>query len=139
MAKKVLLTGFPGFLGSELVRRILRRPGDAEVLCLVQAKFAALATRRAEEIAREEKVPLARIALVEGDITEPGGALQDVVQQRVHGGLPAVWAGWAELVGHLLVAGKPKSKAADRGDDGVGRGGRELERLVVGSGSIPQG
>jgi len=77
MAKKVLLTGFPGFLGSELVRRILRRPGDAEVLCLVQAKFAALATRRAEEIAREEKVPLARIALVEGDITEPGLGLSD--------------------------------------------------------------
>jgi len=77
MAKKVLLTGFPGFLGSELVRRILRRPGEAEILCLVQAKFAALATRRAEEIAAEEKVDLARIALVEGDITEPGLGLED--------------------------------------------------------------
>jgi len=72
MAKKILLTGFPGFLGSELVRRILRRPGDATVLCLVQAKFAALATRRAEEIAAAEGVDLARIALVAGDITEPG-------------------------------------------------------------------
>lgn len=77
MPNRVLLTGFPGFLGSELVRRILRRSGDTEILCLVQAKFAALATRRAEEIAAEEKVDLARIALVEGDITEPGLGLAD--------------------------------------------------------------
>jgi thioester reductase-like protein len=77
MPARVLLTGFPGFLGSELVRRILRRSGETEILCLVQAKFAALATRRAEEIATEEKVDLARIALTEGDITEPGLGLSD--------------------------------------------------------------
>ncbi len=77
MAKRVLLTGFPGFLGSELVKRILRRPGRAEILCLVQAKFAALATERAEALAAEEKVDLERIALVEGDITEPGLGLAD--------------------------------------------------------------
>ena len=77
MARRILLTGFPGFLGSELVRRILRRPGDADVVCLVQGKFAELAGRRADEIAREEKVARDRIALVEGDITRPGLGLED--------------------------------------------------------------
>jgi thioester reductase-like protein len=71
MPAKVFVTGFPGFLGSELVRRILRRPGRAEVVCLVQPKFAVLSARRAGEIAATEGVDAERITLVEGDITRP--------------------------------------------------------------------
>jgi len=73
----ILLTGFPGFLGSELVRRILARPGRTKVVCLVQAKFAALATRRVEEIAGGDSRRAARIELLEGDITAPGLGLED--------------------------------------------------------------
>jgi thioester reductase-like protein len=73
----VLLTGFPGFLGSELVRRILSRPGRDRVLCLVQPKFAALARRRAEEIEAADPGGAGRVRLIEGDITAPGLGLDD--------------------------------------------------------------
>lgn len=57
-------TGFPGFLGSELVRSVLERDPESDVLCLVQPKFAALARERAAAISP-------RIRLIEGDITSP--------------------------------------------------------------------
>ena len=68
----VLVTGFPGFLGSELVRRILRRPGGARVHCLVQEKFEPLARERAAALAADEGVDAARIRIATGDITVPG-------------------------------------------------------------------
>jgi nucleoside-diphosphate-sugar epimerase len=57
----IFFTGFPGFLGSELLPRVLARPDD-DALCLVQPKFRAMA----EERARGNP----RIRLVEGDITQ---------------------------------------------------------------------
>jgi thioester reductase-like protein len=72
MAGRILLTGFPGFLGSELVRRILARPGARRVVCLVQEKFADVARRRADAIVREAGVAPSRLSLVSGDITRPG-------------------------------------------------------------------
>jgi thioester reductase-like protein len=77
MSARVFLTGFPGFLGSELVRRVLRRPGSARVVCVVQDKFAALARDRAAAIAAEEQAAPDRIELVAGDITQPGLGLND--------------------------------------------------------------
>lgn len=67
----VLFTGFPGFLGMELLPRVLlRRTGD-EALCVVQPKFAALARERVEGLARSAPHTAGRIRLVEGDITRP--------------------------------------------------------------------
>jgi thioester reductase-like protein len=77
MSARVFFTGFPGFLGSALVRRILRRPGEARVVCLVQDKFLPLARERAHAIADAEEVDPERIELVVGDITQPGLALED--------------------------------------------------------------
>lgn len=71
MAGRILLTGFPGFLGSELVRRILARPAARRVVCLVQEKFADVARRRADAIVREAGVAPSRLSLVSGDITRP--------------------------------------------------------------------
>jgi thioester reductase-like protein len=68
----VLLTGYPGFLGSELVRHVLARPSGDSILCLVQAKFAALATRRLEELEAADPGARGRVRLVEGDITAAG-------------------------------------------------------------------
>jgi thioester reductase-like protein len=65
-----LVTGFPGFLGSELVRRVLAR-GEGDVVCLVQARFAGLARSRAEELDPGVDGPARRLRLVEGDITRP--------------------------------------------------------------------
>jgi nucleoside-diphosphate-sugar epimerase len=60
----VFFTGYPGFLGSELLPRILSRRDGATALCIVQPKFAALA--------RERAAPLGdRVRIVEGDITSP--------------------------------------------------------------------
>jgi len=58
---QIFFTGFPGFLGSELLPRVLGRTDD-DALCLVQPKFRAMA----EERARGNP----RIRLVEGDITQ---------------------------------------------------------------------
>jgi len=77
MSARVFFTGFPGFLGSELVRRILRRPGAARVVCLIQDKFLALARERAAAIAAGEDVDPGRIELVVGDITRPGLGIDD--------------------------------------------------------------
>jgi thioester reductase-like protein len=69
---RILFTGFPGFLGSELLPRVLRRRPEAAAVCLVQPKFAALAKRRAESIESQDRALAGRIQLVEGDITSPG-------------------------------------------------------------------
>jgi thioester reductase-like protein len=67
----VFFTGFPGFLGVELLPRVLARRGDATATCLVQPKFAELARRRADELAAARPETAGRIVLVEGDITRP--------------------------------------------------------------------
>jgi thioester reductase-like protein len=64
-------TGFPGFLGSELIQRLLLRRKDVDALCLVQPKFARLARARAAEITTTIGADPARIRIVEGDITAP--------------------------------------------------------------------
>lgn len=65
----LFFTGFPGFLGSELLPRLLARaPGD-DAVCLVQPKFAALARERAAAIAAARPELANRIRIVEGDIT----------------------------------------------------------------------
>lgn len=62
----IFLTGFPGFLGSELLPRLLARTDDSAV-CLIQPKFRALAEQRLA--ARPELAK--RAQLVDGDLTAP--------------------------------------------------------------------
>ncbi|WP_255152018.1 SDR family oxidoreductase [Halorarius halobius] len=73
----VFFTGFPGFLGSALVGRVLDRSDEeTTVTCLVQSKFRDEAERRAEEVAADHDAE-GRIDLVEGDITDPELGLGD--------------------------------------------------------------
>ena len=68
----VFFTGFPGFLGTSLLARLLRQhPAETAFVCLVQPKFAALAQQRLAEIAAAG-ASTERVRLVEGDITQPG-------------------------------------------------------------------
>jgi thioester reductase-like protein len=67
----IFFTGFPGFLGSELLPRVLERSPDAEAVCLVQPKFADLARTRAIEISAAHPHVAGRIRIVDGDITQP--------------------------------------------------------------------
>ena len=73
----VFLTGFPGFLGSALVERLLDRHDDATtVTCLIQAKYRDEAETRVEEIT-DDADDADRVALVEGDVTDPDIGLGD--------------------------------------------------------------
>ncbi len=68
----LLITGFPGFLGSALLPRLLdRRPGT-RALCLVQTQHLETAGQRLAELLRAHPHLDGRIALVEGDVTVPG-------------------------------------------------------------------
>jgi thioester reductase-like protein len=72
-----LLTGFPGFLGTEFISRLLKET-DARFLVLIQEKFGDLAKDRIREL--DSRIPGAasRVEMIFGDITRPGlGILGD--------------------------------------------------------------
>ena len=73
----ILLTGFPGFLGSRLLPRILRRAPGGRAACLVQPKFEALAKERVAALEAAEPELAGRIDLVAGDLTVTGLGLDD--------------------------------------------------------------
>lgn len=74
---QILFTGYPGFLGSALLPRVLRRKPEATAVCLVQPKFAALARERAAEFGD-------RVRIVEGDITAPLALRTSEVEEIYH-------------------------------------------------------
>jgi thioester reductase-like protein len=77
----VFVTGFPGFLGSALVERLLERyPANVSISCLIQPKFAQVAERRANEIESKSPEWARRILLYEGDITLPDLGLEDTIR-----------------------------------------------------------
>src|SRR5688572_11431193 len=80
----ILFTGFPGFLGRELLPRVLERRSEARALCLVQSKFLPEARAALAELATRHPGAAARVDLVEGDITRPrlglSGDPRDVVE-----------------------------------------------------------
>jgi thioester reductase-like protein len=78
-AVSVFLTGFPGFLGSALVDRLLDR--WEQLRCLVQPKFREAAEDRAADLAGEDWRD--SIVLHEGDITEPGLGLDDEARETI--------------------------------------------------------
>jgi nucleoside-diphosphate-sugar epimerase len=73
----IFFTGFPGFLGSALLPRVLERCAEDVAVCLVQGRFAAVARARVEALEAELPAVRGRIRLVEGDITRPGLGLAD--------------------------------------------------------------
>ncbi len=64
----VFFTGFPGFLGRELLPRVLGR-GDHKAVCLVQDRYMKEAEKARDEIERAHDLK-DRIELVAGDITK---------------------------------------------------------------------
>ncbi len=76
-SETILFTGFPGFLGSELLPRVLAQAPGRRALCIVQPKFADLARRRAAQIADRRRELAGRIDLAEGDISLPGLGMEE--------------------------------------------------------------
>lgn len=72
----IFFTGFPGFLGVELLPRVLRRNPEAEAVCLVQDKFLDTARTRVVELEKTDADLVGRIRLVTGDITAPDLGLE---------------------------------------------------------------
>ena len=69
---QLLMTGFPGFLGSALLPRLLARRPGTDAVCLVQPQHAVLARSRVKELEITDPHTTGRITLVEGDITVAG-------------------------------------------------------------------
>lgn len=84
----VLMTGFPGFLGSALLPGILAKRDGAKLICVVQAKHMNTAKARLAEIEAVNPHTVGRVELVEGDITKPGLGLSDSVPVK---GVNEVW------------------------------------------------
>ncbi len=80
-APRTFLTGFPGFLGSALIERLLPR-GDGPVACLVQPAYRDVAERRAAELIEglEGEVDTDSIRIHEGDITDSDLGLGDSLE-----------------------------------------------------------
>ncbi|HEX6070089.1 MAG TPA: SDR family oxidoreductase, partial [Longimicrobiaceae bacterium] len=70
-------TGYPGFLGAELLPRVLNRSDDSRAVCLVQPRFAGLAHERLGTASARWPVLRGRVDLMEGDITRPDLGLGD--------------------------------------------------------------
>jgi thioester reductase-like protein len=68
----LLMTGFPGFLGSALLPRLLARRDGVRAVCLVQQRHLTTARHRLDELEQEHPQLSDRVELVVGDITAPG-------------------------------------------------------------------
>ena len=80
---QLLMTGFPGFLGSALLPRLLARRPDTDAVCLVQPQHAVLARSRVKELEITDPHTMGRIRLTEGDITVPGLGLGAAERERL--------------------------------------------------------
>ncbi len=75
----LLMTGFPGFLGSALLPRLLARRPQSRAVCLVQGQYLETAVERIRELEVTDPQTTGRIELVAGDITMPGLGLSPEV------------------------------------------------------------
>ncbi len=74
-----LITGFPGFLASEFIERILSQTDD-HFICLVQEKFVQQSQVMMDQIIAKNLSANGRIQLITGDITLKGLGIQDQIK-----------------------------------------------------------
>lgn len=76
--RTILLTGFPGFIGAQLIPRLLDADAQAEIVALVEPRMVARAESAAAEIGRG-----ARLRIVPGDITRPRLGLDEAAYRAL--------------------------------------------------------
>jgi thioester reductase-like protein len=86
----LLMTGFPGFLGSALLPPLLARRTHTRALLLVQSRHLETARRRIREIEESHPHVRGRVDVVEGDITKPALGMHDVPHDEL-GRVTEVW------------------------------------------------
>lgn len=80
----VLVTGFPGFLASALLPRIMRRLATADAVCLVQPQHVPLARTRVAALVAADPSLRGRLRILEGDITNRElGVAERIAPQRI--------------------------------------------------------
>ena len=77
------MTGFPGFLGSALLPRLLTRDDETTATCLIQPSHRALAEDRLADLENENPEVKGRVDLVAGDLTAPGLGLTGAVRETL--------------------------------------------------------
>ncbi len=75
--KKIFFTGFPGFIGTRLVRELLKRDSGLEVIALIQKKFLQAAEAARSRFFEDFPEGSARLQFVLGDITEENLGLSE--------------------------------------------------------------
>ena len=79
--RSVLVTGFPGFLASQLIPVLLKRHGSAtRIDCIVEERFIAEAGRRRASIPTESRT---RVHIHAGDITKANLGLDSTATGRI--------------------------------------------------------
>ncbi len=78
--RRVLVTGYPGFIGKCLVRKLLKAEPDSEFYLLVQEKFLDDAHKYIRGIRRQHRE---KIHLLKGDIAETDLGLAADELQRI--------------------------------------------------------
>lgn len=91
MASTVLFTGFPGFLGRRLVRRIHTRHPDTSWVFLVQEHLRGRAEDDLARIAAEQPAFAGRWEIAVGDITDPKLGLDRAHYDELAGRVDTVW------------------------------------------------
>jgi len=81
--RRVLLTGFPGFIGARLVPRILEKKPGSRLVCLVQEKFLGVAKESLASIERAHPETRGRLDLLLGDITLPGLGIEATARREL--------------------------------------------------------
>ena len=87
----VLVTGYPGFLGAQLLPRIVARDADVQAVCLVQERWRPLAEERLTQLEAETPGVRGRIRLVNGDITQEGLGLPAAERAEIVRGLTEIY------------------------------------------------
>jgi thioester reductase-like protein len=82
IARKIFLTGFPGFIAGRLIERLATE--STEFYLLVQPGFIEKAASEIRRIAGERNVPAENFVLIEGDIVQPdlGISVDDLAELR---------------------------------------------------------